>query len=456
MFYTTKTNNSLPPSRQRGVLGRFCSTGIVLGEQSFDAWGRERNYKDWTKDTITQPTGSPFASITSLYGYGNNSGFINRGFTGHEHLPQFNLINMNGRLYDPTICRMLSPDNYVQDPTSTQSYNRYSYVLNNPLKYTDPSGWILKAAPEKDISVDTHSGGGGGNTGYIGNLNSITGMGSFGYNYMGPYSAYASNPGGYAATYGTQTWMQQATATAHFWSVMNEAKNMLSGPSQVHIRGKGNEGNAGEVKNITSHMWYLGGYSSLFNSYSNINWNTATACENPMYIGVNTGSPRIGYHPDADNVLKIISTGNGLFGLGISAAQEFTLAGKGLYVTSKGLTRPINWLNLTRNSRPYAESFTIMRNFGRVSLGIGIGLDFMMWRRGQISGAKFGINTSISGWGILMGEMGGGIPALGISALYFGIDTFYPGGFNGAMNDQGNLIDAYQQIMGGTNMFYKH
>ncbi|GAA4104513.1 hypothetical protein GCM10022392_32630 [Mucilaginibacter panaciglaebae] len=47
---------------------------------------------------------------------------------------------MNGRLYDPLLHRFLSPDEYVQDPTNTQNFNRYGYVLNNPLKYTDPSG----------------------------------------------------------------------------------------------------------------------------------------------------------------------------------------------------------------------------------------------------------------------------------------------------------------------------
>ena len=56
-------------------------------------------------------------------------------------VPQFSLINMNGRLYDPLIGRMLSPDNYVDDVTNTQSYRRCSYVANNPLKYTDPTGW---------------------------------------------------------------------------------------------------------------------------------------------------------------------------------------------------------------------------------------------------------------------------------------------------------------------------
>ena len=55
----------------------------------------------------------------------------------------FGLINMNGRLYDPYLQRFLSPDNVVQDPLNAQSYNRYSYCLNNPLMYTDPSGWQM-------------------------------------------------------------------------------------------------------------------------------------------------------------------------------------------------------------------------------------------------------------------------------------------------------------------------
>ena len=66
--------------------------------------------------------------------------FADRGFTGHECLADFNLYNMNGRLYDPVVGRFLNADPVVQDPTSTQSMNRYSYCLNNPLKFTDPTG----------------------------------------------------------------------------------------------------------------------------------------------------------------------------------------------------------------------------------------------------------------------------------------------------------------------------
>ncbi|MDD4489577.1 MAG: RHS repeat-associated core domain-containing protein, partial [Paludibacter sp.] len=65
------------------------------------------------------------------------------GYTGHEHLVALNLINMNGRVYDPVLARFLSPDPYVQAPDFTQSFNRYAYCLNNPFKYVDPSGEFL-------------------------------------------------------------------------------------------------------------------------------------------------------------------------------------------------------------------------------------------------------------------------------------------------------------------------
>ena len=52
---------------------------------------------------------------------------------------------MNGRLYDPLLHRFLMPDNYIQDPYNTQNFNRYGYVLNNPLRYTDPSGELTQS-----------------------------------------------------------------------------------------------------------------------------------------------------------------------------------------------------------------------------------------------------------------------------------------------------------------------
>ena len=88
---------------------------------SYDPWGRRRN--------------------TTNFGYSNVSHTLDRGYTLHEHYDGFDLINMNGRLYDPILGRMLSPDIVIQDEQSSQAYNRYSYCFNNPLRFTDPSGY---------------------------------------------------------------------------------------------------------------------------------------------------------------------------------------------------------------------------------------------------------------------------------------------------------------------------
>ncbi len=99
--------------------------GNILQDVSFDAWGNSRDSDTWT-------------AFTS-----DNNIMFDRGFTGHEHLTDFGLINMNGRMYDPLMSMMLSPDNNIQMPNMSQNFNRYSYCLNNPLKYYDPTGeWV--------------------------------------------------------------------------------------------------------------------------------------------------------------------------------------------------------------------------------------------------------------------------------------------------------------------------
>ena len=69
---------------------------------------------------------------------------VNRGFGGHEELASVGLVHMNGRVYDAKLGRFASADPHIQAPHNTQSYNRYTYVLNNPLKYADPSGFFFK------------------------------------------------------------------------------------------------------------------------------------------------------------------------------------------------------------------------------------------------------------------------------------------------------------------------
>ena len=129
------------------------SEGNVEQRLSYDAWGSLRDPDTWSGSF----TGKPM---------------LDRGFTGHEHLTAFGLINMkftlsersaklclstaercelggaNGRLYDPILGRMLSPDIVIQNDQSSQAYNRYSYCFNNPLRFTDPSGYFVTIPPE--------------------------------------------------------------------------------------------------------------------------------------------------------------------------------------------------------------------------------------------------------------------------------------------------------------------
>ncbi|GHV72556.1 hypothetical protein FACS1894201_02450 [Bacteroidia bacterium] len=99
----------------------------------YDAWGRRYKYGVSNVQIYFDTNWDLIAKSKLL-------DLFTRGYTGHEHLDMFGLINMNGRLYDPAIGRMLSPDPYVPNSTYTQDFNRYTYARNNPLSYIDPDG----------------------------------------------------------------------------------------------------------------------------------------------------------------------------------------------------------------------------------------------------------------------------------------------------------------------------
>lgn len=93
--------------------------GKIIARYHYDPWGIKQ-----------QVEGEVFPLLT-------------RGFTGHEELSHFGLINMNGRLYDPRLGVFLSEDNFIQLADNAQNYNRYTYCLNNPLHLTDRSGELF-------------------------------------------------------------------------------------------------------------------------------------------------------------------------------------------------------------------------------------------------------------------------------------------------------------------------
>ncbi|MFZ0596053.1 MAG: RHS repeat-associated core domain-containing protein, partial [Flavobacterium sp.] len=120
--YTTPDIQYLHRDYQGTIMAITDANAKLLEKRLFDAWGSIIKVQDGA--------GNVLAGLTIL----------DRGYTSHEHLQSVGLINMNARLYDPMIHRFLQVDNYIQDITNTQNYNQYGYVLNNPLKYTDPSG----------------------------------------------------------------------------------------------------------------------------------------------------------------------------------------------------------------------------------------------------------------------------------------------------------------------------
>lgn len=107
--------------------------GAVVQRLSYDAFGKRRNATAWSGALLA----GDWTNIAAM---------THRGFTFHEQLDNVDMVHMNGRVYDPTIGRFISADPFIQAPLMSQSLNRYSYVMNNPLSLIDPSGysWLSK------------------------------------------------------------------------------------------------------------------------------------------------------------------------------------------------------------------------------------------------------------------------------------------------------------------------
>lgn len=104
----------------------------VITNMAFESFGARRDSSSLTGNITA-------AQLTGLMAKSDQ--LNSKGYTGHESLDRTGLIHMNGRVYDPQLGRFLSPDPIVQAPFNSQSWNRYSYVFNNPLSYTDPTGF---------------------------------------------------------------------------------------------------------------------------------------------------------------------------------------------------------------------------------------------------------------------------------------------------------------------------
>lgn len=135
-LFTSRTGslNGLPASTTSylhkdhlGSVAAITTADGALAERlAYDPWGKRRH--------IHATPGKP-DTRDAIVGVRTD-----RGYTEHEHLDEIGVIHMNGRIFDPLIGRFMSADAVIPDPFDLQSYNRYSYVENNPLRNTDPTG----------------------------------------------------------------------------------------------------------------------------------------------------------------------------------------------------------------------------------------------------------------------------------------------------------------------------
>ena len=232
--------------------------GLVEQELSFDAWGNLRNPATWS-------------------GVYNGAPMFDRGFTGHEHLYAFGLINMNGRCYDPLTSSFLSVDAYVQSPDNSQSFNRYAYCMNNPLKYVDPSGWYMTGA----MHGSRTSGLGWGDMRYLEPIHTRSDF-SNAYHLFNQalYGDDLTDTGsGYGAAFQAGVELYQGTSPGAVWSFSHLINNYVNNPSALNRRDLMNAG----ITDYTYKTWWsaegLGGYQYTisFNqgsfSYGNDNYN---------------------------------------------------------------------------------------------------------------------------------------------------------------------------------------
>ena len=216
------------PSGQSDNLGSWVTitdaNGIAEQQMSFDAWGNRRDPQTWAN-------------------YTNNDAFeepmFDRGFTGHEHLYSFGLVNMNGRMYDPVMSSFLSVDRYVQNPWSAQGFNRYAYCMYNPLRYVDPTGWL--------------AGGGGGHNGQLPTV-TIGGTTSF---VLPEVVVIADNPSLSNTTPIDDVWytpnMNGGGSTPN-WSNVNNGQSNGSGGAGGGNHGGGNQ-NIDLAVGVLTTMW---------------------------------------------------------------------------------------------------------------------------------------------------------------------------------------------------------
>ncbi|TDF34611.1 hypothetical protein EYS14_22905 [Alteromonadaceae bacterium M269] len=157
---------------EKDSTGELTDTQIRFGHQ--DRLGSTATFTDHNGQVTTLRSYDPFGAPkggdwSPLLNLGLSARLNNnptdgdvptrRGYTDHEHLDEVEIIHMNGRVYDYNVGRFMSVDPFIVEPTNSQAVNPYSYVMNNPLGFTDPSGYSAKEVENQEFTIEVENSG---------------------------------------------------------------------------------------------------------------------------------------------------------------------------------------------------------------------------------------------------------------------------------------------------------
>jgi len=381
--------------------------GTVVEEMSFDAWGRRRNPTDWSYLNTTNQTWS---------------GLFDRGYTGHEHLDAFGLINMNGRMYDPALGLMLSPDKYINNPASSLSYNRFLYANGNPLKYTDPTGntpdpYVYNYSYSYNYSYQTS-----------GTFNYVPYSVNYQYSYLSSVSTST-----YQYTDGIYNYTNYRTTSVEltYQSVGGSyGENSFSASTQSGYT-------------HTSDISVINGLNYGFISSLNKMGDLTNFITESMNQFMNQSKKE-----QATGWVAPANTWNGGFGVLAGAVENFS-------GNTKVLSQFTAWLP---GQGMHINLSALGKVAGTGTFIIGSGLDAIGVYNYYFNGAndpnavhpgKAVSNLGIGAWGFLNPATAFG------AAVYYSIDTFYPGGFSGAMDNNSYFLQQNQEILGPAWNLYR-
>lgn len=370
-------------------------SGAVDVNESFSAFGTRRNPATWSG----APTTADLNTIASL---------SRQGYTFQTWLGQsMGLNHMNGRVEDAILGRFLSPDPHVPDPSNAQSYNRYSYVNNNPLSFIDPTGFAPACNTKAGVQSGTHP--------------CANPSVDVPWLFQDPYQS------GYSCSGNCGVYANSVTTTVSF--VYPPAGNQPSAASPTAPTTP--NGDLGDTQ-----PGNLGGASELAQSppldvggtLDELNGDSALRAGSEALVCPDCESVTVTASAVASATMDV--AGAGAAGVEAQFGERFLGSPNGgLYSRA--------WAN---GAGKAFKVSSLTKAFGIFGLAAGTAFDAQSLQDGDITGVQFDVNLGL-------GVLGYFVPLYGIGSLNaLIINNFYPGGFQGYI---GSWTDGFGMPFNG-------